>query len=75
MSRFTACQSAINTTAVSISDFPPTVPYSELSLHLDNMNERSEPFPIWLNTIVLILFLIIFRLMGYLVLRYFRKPK
>ena len=31
--------------------------------------------PLWLNTVVLLAFLVIFRLMGYFVLRYVRCPK
>lgn len=31
--------------------------------------------PLWLNTVVLVGFLVIFRLLGYMVLRYVRCPK
>ncbi len=54
---------------------PQTVPYSQLVFHLDNMNLEEEPLPLWFNILVLILFLVLFRLLGYIVLRYFRKPK
>jgi len=74
ISRFLSCKQN-STHYPNDGSISKTIPYPELSSHLDIMNEGSEPLPIWFNTIVLILFLITFRLMGYLVLRYLRKPK
>ncbi|KAJ8948066.1 hypothetical protein NQ314_008495 [Rhamnusium bicolor] len=31
--------------------------------------------PLWANTIVLLAFLLVFRILGYVVLRYFKAPK
>jgi ABC-type multidrug transport system permease subunit len=74
ISRFSSCK--FDNSSDSFGDnIPKVIPFSELFLHLDTMNEGYEPFPIWFNTIVLILFLLTFRLMGYFVLRYLRKPK
>ena len=52
-----------------------TIPYSEVILYLDNMNAGQEPLPLWINTLILIMFLVVFRLSGYYVLRFLRKPK
>ncbi|KFM67495.1 ATP-binding cassette sub-family G member 2, partial [Stegodyphus mimosarum] len=41
----------------------------------DIINRGEETLPLWANTLVLILFLLIFRLLGYLSLRYFRTAK
>ncbi|RWS29370.1 ABC transporter G family member 21-like protein, partial [Leptotrombidium deliense] len=51
------------------------IPYEELIRQIDNFNQDSEPLPIWLNTLALLFFLLIFRVSGYLVLKYIRKPK
>ena len=36
---------------------------------------RGSGLPLWANTAVLLAFLVIFRTLGYLVLRYYRVPK
>ncbi|KAH8039231.1 hypothetical protein HPB51_005477 [Rhipicephalus microplus] len=41
----------------------------------DIIGDHGTPLPIWANTLVLISFLIFFRALGYLVLRYIHKPK
>nr|XP_042903513.1 ABC transporter G family member 9-like isoform X2 [Parasteatoda tepidariorum] len=41
----------------------------------DIINKGGEPLPLWANTLVLFLFLLVFRLMGYLALRFFRTAK
>lgn len=32
-------------------------------------------FPLWANTLLLLVFLFVFRALGYMVLRYFRRPR
>ncbi|KAL1484421.1 hypothetical protein MTO96_032586 [Rhipicephalus appendiculatus] len=41
----------------------------------DIIGDHGTPLPIWANTLVLISFLVFFRALGYLVLRYIHKPK
>ncbi|RLU19760.1 hypothetical protein DMN91_008318 [Ooceraea biroi] len=50
-----------------------TIPVSAI---LENQGgARSSGLPMWANTAVLVAFLIVFRTLGYLVLRYYRVPK
>ncbi|XP_074600886.1 ATP-binding cassette subfamily G member 4-like [Brevipalpus obovatus] len=49
------------------------IPPNIILEHLDPSSQ--QPFPIWLNSLILLLFLFIFQIFGYLVLRFFRKPK
>ncbi|BES91925.1 ABC transporter G family member [Nesidiocoris tenuis] len=37
--------------------------------------QGTTPLPLWANTLVLLVFLVVFRALGYIVLRYFRRPK
>uniref|UniRef100_A0A1B6D6J3 ABC transporter domain-containing protein n=1 Tax=Clastoptera arizonana TaxID=38151 RepID=A0A1B6D6J3_9HEMI len=39
------------------------------------LEAQGASFPLWANTLVLLLFLLVFRTLGYVVLRYFRRPK
>ncbi|XP_075234120.1 ABC transporter G family member E23 isoform X2 [Lycorma delicatula] len=39
------------------------------------LETQGASLPLWINTLVLLVFLFIFRVLGYIVLRYFRKPK
>jgi len=39
------------------------------------LEAQGASLPLWANTLVLLLFLLIFRILGYIVLRYFRRPK
>ncbi|XP_021919484.1 ABC transporter G family member 9 isoform X2 [Zootermopsis nevadensis] len=39
------------------------------------LEAQGVSLPLWANTLVLLLFLLIFRILGYIVLRYFRRPK
>ncbi|KAL3274030.1 hypothetical protein HHI36_015448 [Cryptolaemus montrouzieri] len=39
------------------------------------LEAQGAHLPLWANTLVLIMFLVIFRTLGYLVLRYFKNPK
>ncbi|XP_076365457.1 uncharacterized protein LOC143254333 isoform X1 [Tachypleus tridentatus] len=41
----------------------------------DIINQQGQTFPLWANTFILVTFLAVFRVMGYLVLRFIRKPK
>lgn len=41
----------------------------------DIIGDHGMPLPIWANTLVLISFLVFFRALGYLTLRYIHKPK
>ncbi|KAI1280751.1 ABC transporter G family member 27 [Halotydeus destructor] len=56
-------------------DSPPEIPFEELRAKFDVMSSTSEPLPVWFNTLVLISYLVAFRIAGYVVLRYIRKPK
>uniref|UniRef100_A0A0K8S5Y2 ABC transporter domain-containing protein n=1 Tax=Lygus hesperus TaxID=30085 RepID=A0A0K8S5Y2_LYGHE len=38
-------------------------------------SQGTTPLPLWANTLVLLVFLVVFRSLGYIVLRYFRRPK
>jgi len=59
-SRFDAC---VNGTAISI---PPDAILAA---------SGGTGFPLWANTLLLLAFLLVFRFLGYLVLRYFRRPR
>ncbi|CAL1684610.1 unnamed protein product [Lasius platythorax] len=50
-----------------------TIPVSAILESQDG--GRSSGLPLWANTAVLLAFLIVFRTLGYLVLRYYRVPK
>jgi len=39
------------------------------------LEAQGANLPLWANTLVLLLFLLVFRVLGYVVLRYFRRPK
>lgn len=39
------------------------------------LEAQGPSLPLWANTLVLIAFLVVFRSLGYVVLRYFRRPK
>lgn len=39
------------------------------------LERQGANLPLWANTLVLLFFLVIFRVLGYVVLRYFRQPK
>ncbi|GLH02662.1 Protein white, partial [Gryllus bimaculatus] len=39
------------------------------------LDAQGASLPLWANTLVLLLFLFLFRVLGYVVLRYFRRPK
>ncbi|XP_064459678.1 uncharacterized protein LOC135369976 isoform X2 [Ornithodoros turicata] len=41
----------------------------------DIIQDNGVPLPIWANTLILVSFLVVFRLLGYLVLRYIHRPK
>jgi hypothetical protein len=49
------------------------IPTNELIAQLNNKNQDLGPFPIWLNTLILLIFLTFFQIFGYLVLRYIKK--
>ncbi|XP_076315898.1 uncharacterized protein LOC143228540 [Tachypleus tridentatus] len=58
-SQFEACRSGSS----------PSIPVEDIIGH------QRYLFPLWANTVILVLFLVVFRLMGYLVLRFIHKPK
>lgn len=39
------------------------------------LEQQGATLPLWANTLVLLFFLVVFRVLGYVVLRYFRQPK
>ncbi|KAF4518901.1 hypothetical protein B566_EDAN006739 [Ephemera danica] len=39
------------------------------------LEAQGANLPLWANTLVLLVFLLVFRVLGYVVLRYFRRPK
>lgn len=47
---------------------------SELLWGIDRFRPTEAPTPLWFNTLCLITFLLVFRFLGYLVLRSYHKP-
>ena len=47
---------------------------NEMLIGLDPMRPNELPNPIWFNTLCLLGFFVLFRLLGYLVLRIYHKP-
>ncbi|XP_050320114.1 uncharacterized protein LOC126753047 [Bactrocera neohumeralis] len=60
-SSFEFCKSGDTTTTF--------IPYEEI------LKAQNSTSPLWLNTLVLMMFFVVFRCLGYAVLRYFRCPK
>lgn len=50
------------------------IPGNEILTGLDPLSPNEMPHPIWFNTLCLIGFMLLFRLMGYIVLRIYHKP-
>ncbi|KAG9509334.1 ABC transporter G family member 27 [Fragariocoptes setiger] len=69
--RFLSCQANMNSTSTTT---PHTIDYNEILLGLDPMNPDEKPYPVWFNTMCLLIFFFIFRIAGYLVLRIHHKP-
>lgn len=53
----------------SICDHEDYIPVSAI------LEAQGASLPLWANTLVLLVFLFVFRVLGYIVLRYFRRPK
>lgn len=79
-SKFSSCLQApaANASAGLAADTgePPArfIAHDELLVGLDPMKPLEAPNPIWFNTLCLLGFLVLFRLLGYIVLRVYHKP-
>lgn len=70
-SKFPSCQ-APNAT-VTTNSSQANVSARDLLLGLDPNEPSDLPNPIWFNTVCLLLYIVVFRFLGYLVLRTKRK--
>lgn len=50
------------------------IPEDEILIGLDPMNPNEMPNPIWFNTLCLLGFFVLFRMLGYIILRIYHKP-
>lgn len=70
-SRFDSCRRASNSSASG----ERVIVYADLRRSFDISSAGSEPLPMWFNTLILMVFLVVFRVLGYVVLRYIRRPR